>query len=185
MVEHFYEKIDGWFSFPMLYKEMVERFDNGCHFVEVGTWMGKSAAFMAVEIINSSKDIRFDCVDTWAGSSEHINPKSPYYTPELADPDWLFNQFESNLKPVLSSINPLRMTSLEASTLYADQSLDFVFIDASHEYQDVLDDIRAWMPKIKSGGILAGHDYPHHGVRKAVNEVFDSVEKQEHCWIVR
>jgi len=185
MVKHFYERIDGWFSFPMLYKEMVETFDDGAHFVEIGTWLGKSASFMAVEIANSQKEIRFDCVDTWAGSSEHLNPYSPYYKPELTDPEWLFNQFKINVKPVLPLINPIKTTSLEASKLYADGSLDFVFIDASHEYEHVLADIKAWMPKVKPNGVLAGHDYPHRGVRIAVSEIFGSVEEQEHCWIVR
>ena len=185
MVKHFYERIDGWFTYPRLYKEMVEHFDDGAHFVEVGSWMGRSAAFMAVEIANSIKDIRFDCVDTWAGSSEHINPKSPFYRPELTDPQWLFNQFKTNLKPVLPLVNPIRMTSLEASTLYPDGSLDFVFIDASHEYEDVLDDIKAWMPKVKPTGILAGHDYHQKDVKKAVDEIFGSVAEQEYCWVVR
>ena len=164
---------------------MVDRFDEGAHFVEVGAWMGRSAAFMAVEIANSQKEIRFDCVDTWAGSSEHIDPKSPHYRPELTDPDWLFNEFKTNVKPVLPLINPIRMASLEASTLYADGSLDFVFIDAAHEYEHVLADIKAWMPKIKPSGILAGHDYPMQGVRRAVNEIFGSAQQQEQCWIIR
>lgn len=52
-----------------------------------------------------------------------------------------------------------------------DGSLDFVYLDANHAYEAVLADLKAWLPKIKKGGIMAGHDYNHlYGVEKAVNE---------------
>ncbi|MAH48569.1 hypothetical protein CMI37_22280, partial [Candidatus Pacearchaeota archaeon] len=64
-MEHFYEGIHGWFNYQSLYTEIVNKYPSGSHFVEVGSWLGKSAAFMSVEIINSKKEIRFDCVDAW------------------------------------------------------------------------------------------------------------------------
>ena len=74
-MEHFYQNLSGenWFTYPNLYKEMVEKCsaDSTSHFVEVGSWKGRSASFMGVEIINSNKIIKFDCVDTWKGSIEH------------------------------------------------------------------------------------------------------------------
>ena len=65
-MEHFYQNLgQDWFTYPQLYKGMVEKFNEGSHFVEVGVWKGRSASFMAVEIHNSGKKIKFDCVDTW------------------------------------------------------------------------------------------------------------------------
>jgi predicted O-methyltransferase YrrM len=55
----------------------------------------------------------------------------------------------------------MRMTSLRAAQLIADESLDFVYIDALHDYVSTLQDIEAWWPKLKSGGLMAGHDYLH------------------------
>jgi hypothetical protein len=65
--------------------------------------------------------------------------------------------------------------SLEASTLIPNESIDFVFIDANHEYEYVLQDIKAWYPKVRKGGIVSGHDYYNFksgrgGVVKAVDE---------------
>lgn len=159
---------EDWFTFPDLYREMVRRYGPESKFVEVGSWKGKSSAFMAVEIANSSKPIKFYCVDTWEGSVEHKQ------NPELSQ---LYEIFLDNMKPVESFYIPMRTTSLEAAKQFDDESLDFVFIDASHEYEDVVDDLKAWYPKIKKGGILAGHDYyPDQptwgGVCKAVREVF-------------
>ena len=189
-MEHFYQNIgEDWFSYPQLYKRIVENSQDGFHFVEVGSWKGRSASFMSVEIINSGKKIKFDCVDTWEGSVEHLDANSPFFLKELLeDKDWLYGEFLKNTLPVQEVISPVRMSSLDAANLYEDNSLDFVFIDASHEYKDVKNDIIAWLPKVKIGGILAGHDYyTFDGVYRAVNEMFnvDSLEISEDCYIYK
>jgi predicted O-methyltransferase YrrM len=163
-MEHFYKNIHGWFNYPNFYKRMVDRMVDGSHCVEVGTWMGASAAFMAVEIINSGKNVKFDCVDTWKGSVEHCNVQ------EVIN-DTLFEKFLSNIEPVKHIINPIRMNSVTAAGLYNNESLDFVFIDACHDYEAVKKDVEAWYPKVKRGGIISGHDYnTWDGVTRAVNE---------------
>ena len=78
----------------------------------------------------------------------------------------------------LATANPGRATvvrkpSADASREFADDSLDFVFIDADHSYRAVKSDIESWWPKMKPGGLLAGHDYiecPSYGVIRAVGE---------------
>lgn len=80
--------------------------------------------------------------------------------------------------------------SWKAALSFPDEHFDFVYIDAGHDYHSVRKDIRAWWPKLKSGGIFAGHDYIDgdwvrqyteklsvavletltYGVRSAVNE---------------
>ena len=165
-MEHFYQKIgEDWFTYPNLYKKMVTNATENSHFVEVGVWKGRSASFMGVEIINSNKDIKFDCIDTWEGSVEHKEF-------DIVVNKELYNLFIENIEPVKNVINPIKLSSLDAVNLYDDESLDFVFIDASHEYEDVKNDILAWLPKVKVGGILAGHDYGWCvDVRRAVHEV--------------
>ena len=171
---------EGWFSYPNLYSRIVKRFPSGSRFVEVGCWKGKSAAYMCVEIANSNKDIEFFCVDTWEGSVEHQ---------EMKELPKLYDIFIDNMRPVEEYYFPLKMTSLEAAKKFKDNSLDFVFIDASHEYEDVRNDIFAWYPKVKPGGIIAGHDYYHEeydwfpGVKQAVNELLTDFIVEEKCWI--
>lgn len=163
-MEHFFQKIQGWFTYPTLYSTIVNTCPDNAHFVEIGSWKGQSSVFMAVCIANSNKNIKFDCVDTWRGSKEHS-----------IDPQNLYREFLYNTFPVKQYIRPLRMPSIIAAELYKNESLDFVFIDAEHDYDNVKIDISTWYPKIKPGGIIAGHDYNSYdfpGVKAAVDEFF-------------
>ena len=77
-----------------------------------------------------------------------------------------------------------RATSRQAAAAFADGSLDFVFIDAQHHYDAVKEDIDLWHPKIKTGGLLCGHDWlldygpPRYGVRKAVMEFAEQTSRK-------
>lgn len=162
---HFYKDIEGWFEDCDIafYRSILECFDGPAHFVEIGSYAGKSSSFMAVEIINHKKDIRFDCIDLWEDES-------------------LYNKFIKNIIPVQDRINYNRMSSTDAAKLYANNSLDFIFIDANHEYDYIKDDILHWFPKIKENGIISGHDYNFPDVRRAVNETFPEVKTIGSCW---
>ncbi len=181
-MEHFYQNIDGWFDFQSVYSKAVATARDGAHFVEVGSWLGKSTAYMAVEIVKSHKKIRFDAVDTWQGSPEaiiqHVIDK---YGVDA------YEQFLKNLWNVLDVVIPIRLPSVHAARLYRDNSLDFVYIDADHRYEFVKQDILAWRPKIKKGGVIAGHDYTqdHPGVIKSVNEIFGTPQVDYNSWWIR
>jgi hypothetical protein len=179
-MKHFYENIQGWFLFADLYQKMVNELPDNSHIVEIGAWKGRSTAFMAVEIANSKKKIQFDVVDTWAGSEENI-----HQTDALIVNDSLYQHFLDNMKLVENYYTPKRMTSLEAAATYTDNTLDFVFIDASHGYENVKADILAWLPKVKLGGVLAGDDYSSNwpGVVQAVNEIFPLLQPNSSTWI--
>lgn len=168
-MEHFYEDVYGFSQGDIfaLYKKMVEKFSSGSHFVEVGTFLGKSAVYMAVEIINSGKLIKFDCIDHWLGSEEHKDN-------DKVDVDNLYEDFLKNIEPVKGIIKPVRVDSISASKLYKPNSLDFIFIDASHDEQSVKADLTYWMPRLKEDGIIAGDDIGNEGVANAVKWFFDN-----------
>jgi hypothetical protein len=164
-MEHYYQNIgENWFTFQNIYRTAVENFDNA-KFIEIGSWKGRSACFMGVEILNSKKNIDFYCVDTWSGSEEHKDM-------DIIKNDLLYDEFLKNIEPVSSVIKPIRKTSKEASKDFPDNFFDFIFIDAGHDYDSVKEDIDLWFPKLKNRGIFAGHDYDvgWAGVVKAVDE---------------
>lgn len=76
-----------------------------------------------------------------------------------------------------------REPSAEACRRFADGSLDFVYLDGSHTYDAVAEDIRCWRPKVKRGGMLAGDDYSWEGVERAVREGLDKFEVVEGRWL--
>lgn len=77
----------------------------------------------------------------------------------------------------------LRMYSKDASKLFEDKSLDYVFIDGEHSYEAVKEDIMCWLPKAKEGGWIGGHDYANvgrfAGVSRAVDEAFGKRVKED------
>ncbi len=85
----------------------------------------------------------------------------------------------------------LRMTSKEAAEIFPDAYLDMVYIDAIHTFEHVYADIGYWLPKVRKGGIIAGHDYGDEvwvEVKDAVHKWFgDDIEiwKENGVWIKR
>lgn len=66
--------------------------------------------------------------------------------------------------------------SIVAAKWHFDGELDFVYIDAKHDYRSVWADLAAWYPKVKVGGIIAGHDYKNSFVRRNLVEVKRAVD---------
>ena len=180
-MEHFYKDIYCFSGVDLfaLYKKMVDRFDSGSHFVEVGAFLGRSAVFMAVEIINSGKNIKFDCVDHWEGSEEHNDN-------DEINLETLYEDFVGNIKPVKGVVTPVKAHSVEASKLYEPNSLDFVFIDASHDEESVKEDLFHWLPRVKESGVIAGDDVNNENVANAVKWFFndESLEIIGRQWMV-
>ena len=170
-MNHFYQNIKGWFTYPKLYKEMVERFDDA-NFAEVGVYEGQSISFLGVEVINQNKNIKLHCIDNWNGVDIRL--------------EQLKYNFHENTYPIRHLLNTVDLPSTEAVQEYPDEYFEFVFIDAAHDLVNVIRDIKAWYPKVKKGGVLAGHDYPNFaGVKKAVDLFFPNCKKDELCWIVQ
>jgi predicted O-methyltransferase YrrM len=127
--------------------------------VEVGSWIGESACIFAPHVE------RLVCVDPW-----------PDYWGQRGD-----NVYAAWVAATVAQANvsALRMPSVEAAREFDDASLDAVYIDALHDYESVKADILAWRPKLRPGGILAGHDYGPHapGVVRAVDELIGKPAK--------
>jgi predicted O-methyltransferase YrrM len=177
-MQHRYNKIRGWFNFPDIYSEMIEKVDEG-HFVEIGTFFGKSASYMGVEILNAGKQIIFDTIDTFQGSPQELDGKHAVY--KTTD---IQQRAEINLKDL--PVNVRVFDSVSAAKLYQNKSLDFVFIDGAHDYASVLADIKSWHPKVKPGGYIGGHDYDNRNVKRAVDEYFNEYcGKSVNSWLIK
>lgn len=173
-MNHFYESIDGWFNFREVYDQALREVKDGGVIVEVGSWYGRSAAYMAVEIARSGKKIDFWCVDTWQGSID-----SPWMAEHLAGRGGsALPFFCENLRRggVSDLVKPMALPSVLAAKKFEEKSIDFVMIDAAHDYASVRADVRAWLPKLKPGALMAGDDANWPGVLIGVHETIPMSE---------
>lgn len=188
----YYKTIQGWFNFQDLYSSIVDNLEEGV-IVEVGCWLGSSTSYMGELIKYSKKDIKFYAVDTWKGS-----PSEKIHSHIISQHnDDIFTVFKNNMKEagLEEIVNPIRKLSVEGSKDFSDKSLDFVYIDAGHTYEEVMDDLIHWTPKVKDGGSIGGHDYYQHsggnkdmeGVKKAVDEFFLTKDVQiiDNSWLTK
>lgn len=171
-MDHFYKSIEGWNDFRQIFVEAIRGISKKkATFVEIGSWKGRSAACMAVEIINHGKNFNFYAVDTWDGE----DGENRHYD---ADTDvvggTLYETFLRNIEPVKDWIKPIRAPSVEAAGVFYPESVDFIFLDGTHTYEAVKADLAAWVPNLKVGGVIAGDDLHWDGVEKAIREVFGS-----------
>lgn len=189
-MEHYAGGIQGWFSWHRLTERMVREAEPGAVFVEVGCWKGKSTCYAGVEIVNSGKLITLYAVDplepeTWvpaAGWQDHTRALAA--TP----PERVRAELVRNIEPVKSVVRYLSMRSVDAARLFGDQSVDWVMVDGDHSYEAVREDITAWLPKVKRGGVLSGDDYADKfpGVVRAIGELLPgAVRDGVRQWLYR
>ena len=144
-------EIDGWLcnnQIPLMWAIFSQT--EGVA-VEVGCWKGRATfAFLA----NIPRDqFSLHCVDTFLGSDEHQETLKGKSTRV---------EFEETLRSreLLDQVNIIQKESVMAAEEFEDGSVDLVFIDAAHDYENVKLDILSWLPKLKPNGLMIGHDYP-------------------------
>jgi predicted O-methyltransferase YrrM len=149
--------------------------------VEIGSWKGRSTAAIC-EGLKSIPGAKLYAVDTFAGEAGNLGQLREYGD-ELRE-DRVYREFLENTDDY-PFCDVLRMSSLEASAHFEDGSVDWIFIDAEHTFGQVSADLRAWVPKLKPGGLISGHDYPNVAVRGAVLTRLGDVDAWESIWYTR
>lgn len=141
---------------------------------EIGVFIGAMSRALL-----KRPDLSLVMVDAWEegdGLYEDEGGLSDYHARlSQKDQDTVYKRALWNTHFAKERRTVIRNRSLEAAREVPDGSLDFVFIDANHSYGACKDDINAWLPKLKPGGLLCGHDYDHPefpewGVKRAVDE---------------
>lgn len=174
-LDHYFHNIQGWSHFlQRAYAVILPKLPNPCHVVEVGVWAGRSTAFLAVELTNSGRGFQLHAVDWWKGciSIKDNYDYEYYHSREVAARD-VYQEFVHNLAPYESQLHIHKTTSVRAARHFRDRSLDLVMIDDDHSYESATASIRAWLPKVRPGGIIMGDDHgTYPGVTRAVREQF-------------
>jgi len=181
-----YRDVQGWCDFEALYRRIVSLHmpPNGVA-VELGTFAGKSAIYFASEMIQHSRtDIQFYTVDSYpkATGDAHID----HYLKERPDPA---GEARKNFSRAGVSNNVIFEVadSVAFADRFADDSVDFVFFDTNHTYEQLKSELLAWIPKLKGDSYFGGHDIDRHEVAQAVTEVLgkDNFWVEGVTWISR
>ena len=157
-----WSEIEGWFQWRDGQHDAVAHFAEGSTFVEVGTYLGRSICSLAEVVTSSGKDIRIIGIDTCVGSGpEGPKQKNYHEAATTAGGGTFAGTLHRNILECGygDTIAIMITDSHRASRLFADATLDWVHLDARHDYDSVRADITAWLPKVKSGGWLTGDDY--------------------------
>lgn len=160
--------IQGWFDFRDVYDFVAKMLPKDGQFVEVGAWKGKSAIYLRDRLDDIRKPVVLWVVDTFQGDDDTGKVD---VLPEFKE-----NRGERD-------INIFDSESAPAAEGFVDDTLDGVFIDAAHDYENALADIKAWQPKVKKGGFFCGHDADSEGVRKALKKAGINYVVIGRCWI--
>lgn len=171
---------------------------------ELGVWAGESTAIF-IALLAPSTLIAVDAWRSMSGKHRKNNDWRDYESAELAFRQRMRMIRERHLEgighdaplsiyPPMWELEVCKADTVDAAARYADHTLDLVYIDAAHDYKSVRADILAWLPKLKRGGIMAGHDYDFstaqsrgYGVIRAVHEVFCCPDRvfRDTSWLVR
>ena len=151
----------------------------------VGAEVGVQAGDTSIQLLKGLPSLkRLYCVDAWRWYPEYDHDRCPTDKTggRWPDQELLDAARETFLRRMIAGgfqarVVMMPMFSVDAAEQVADASLDFVFLDANHSYEFVRQDIELWRPKVRRGGLLAGHDYrnlhnPRWGVTEAVGEAF-------------
>ena len=148
---------------------------SGLKMVEIGSYAGESSEIWA----KSGLFYKIICVDAWKNEYDQTDYASK--TAELAEKK--FDEIAAKYQ----CINKFKSDSIKAANAFEDGSFDLVYIDAMHTYEAVKADIEAWLPKVRKGGFISGHDYNKvfGGVIQAVNEKFGTPDHvfRDFSWI--
>lgn len=150
---------------------------SGFWMVEIGSYVGDST-----EIFANNVD-RIFCVDPWENGYDENDGASSQHPMSVVE-----KQFDE-LRKQYNNITKLKMTGDTFVEVVPDGFFDLVYIDGLHTYEGEKNDIQKWLPKIKKGGFIAGHDYGSKhfpGVKKAVDELLNvDVTFRDSSWLVR
>lgn len=118
------------------------------HGAEIGVWKG----VFSKTLCQGVRNLRLLCVDPWECYDEYQEQKKNAATMAAA-----YAEAVDRLAPFRVQI--IRERSAIAAAAIPDRSLDFVYVDGNHRQTWVTADLEAWAPKVRAGGIVAGHDY--------------------------
>lgn len=157
-----WSEIEGWFQWRSAQEEAARHFPDGSCFIEVGTYLGRSLCSLGEVVEQSGKSLTVIGIDTCRGNGPEGPKAKDYHGAAVTRGGGTFaGELHKNVLDCgyEDTISLIISNSVAAARLFRDASVDWVHLDARHDYLSVKADIQAWLPKLKQGGWLSGDDY--------------------------
>jgi len=137
--------------------------------LKIGVEIGVDKGDFSKHIMDRSGIERYFCIDTW--QDDFGSDYKPEYFDKVGDVR--FNQAQETLSEYIKNkrLTMIKKTGLNASKYFGTESIDFCYIDGDHSLGGIYNDIMAWTPKVKIGGIIGGHDYKD-GPKSGISDYF-------------
>ena len=180
-------EIDGWMAETELewLHQTISKMPQASVAVELGSWFGRSSAALAKGLPSTCSLV---CIDTWLGT-----PTEPAHN--IAQTQDIHAAFMANLQVLGVEVNPyergrtgaqyLKMNSVDAARFFDDGSVGFLFVDGDHRTPGL--DLDAWLPKMKPGSIVSGHDFFcfYEFIQPQIHERLNHIHEIHHSIWVR
>ena len=191
------EDLSGWNGDNKIFGQLIEKIKPNI-IIEVGTWKGLSAINMGKHVKKNNLKTTIYCVDTWLGAIEFWDKLNDTKERNLLLKNGypqIYYQFLSNVvhNDLQDIILPFPNTSENGFRYFKSKQIksDMIYIDASHEYDDVYRDVSNYINILNQGGVIFGDDYKHWvDVRNAVNNFTKEHNLhleiiEDHFWLIK
>jgi len=141
---------------------------------KLGVEIGVAEGLFSKILLFKSPRLTLYGIDSWTSYPEYSDTPQSSFDEAEVKARTLLNRYEK--------CNIVKKFSMDAVKDFDDESLDFVYIDANHAYNYVLEDITEWYKKVKNGGIVSGHDYDFADVKNALDK-FIKDNNIDNCFV--
>lgn len=162
------KRIDGYIVIPGMKRADLAKLFGEINF-KIGAEIGVLSGEYSEVLCRLNPKAKIYSIDSWISYSEF---------PDFTKKNVLSNCYNTAVKTLgkYKNSNIIKKTSMDAIRDFADESLDFVYIDANHTFEYVFKDVTKWSKKVRKGGIVAGHDFEEHIAKKAFGEVKQALD---------
>lgn len=170
-----YLTIPGFCDYENIYEEQCRKLPEGARLIELGVWQGRSLCHLAEMASLLGKRFEIYGIDIFGG---------PLHGQDVWK-DYSLHGTKANLewRGLGGTVRFLQSSIAESALYFADQSVDFAWLDASHGVESVMKHLVAWWPKMKTGATLGGHDLTFYGVSEALERLRIPYTQNGSSWV--
>jgi hypothetical protein len=147
--------------------------------LEIGVEYGKFASSLLTGVPKLDLYLALDPWGVGEAAADPSDPQRRVVHPASPSGEAIYQSAQERLAPYHDRLISMRMYSFEAVEWFEPESLDFVYVDAAHDYCNVFRELQQFWPVLRPGGLIAGHDFVTHDEMRALKTAYEPDSKQD------